>query len=475
MNPDGFDIHRALAAAGRPRQLQSWRLMQRGNWLEWEPAAASVGVIAGGSPVIAEMPTDRPVIAAQEQRAGALWQSLGLDPADGGAGALPLGEHGWRLRTEFEDLLITPMERPAWAQTLGRDQDGLFVGVAAGEGERRAYWCAPLEWLRWPGSPVRPAVDSPWDGHGAFVNADQFKTLRSVGLVPPGGGWSLRRDQYGLRAEIRIKGVAIGLRWIWPGDFQMGSPPGEEGRFDYETQHEVILTRGFWLAETACTQALWEAVMGENPSYAKGPQLLVEQVSWTGIQAFIERLNIWLGGLVDRSARRTQGFRLPTEAEWEYACRAGTTTAYSFGDAFDPKKANNGRATVAVRLLQPNDWGFYEMHGNVWEWCQDWFGDYPAGPVVDPAGDASGERRVVRGGGWDGAARSLRSAYRDPDAPGDRNIRIGFRLALGPESGQTGAGQSAGGGTGLPAQGVSGSERKARAVRPRGGKRSTKA
>jgi len=470
VNPDGFDIHRALAAAGRPRQPQSWRLMQRGDWLEWEPAAAPAGAIVSGSPVIAQLPTGQPVIKAQEQRAGAPWMSLGLDPAAGGPGALPLGEHGWRLSTDFEDLLITPMARPAWAQTLGRDQDGLFVGFAAGEGERRAYWCAPLEWLRWPGSPVRPTVDSPWDGHGAFIDAGQFKALRSVGLAPPGAGWTLRRDRYGLRAEISIKGVTIGLRWIWPGDFQMGSPPGEEGRFDVETQHEVILTRGFWLAETACTQALWEAVMDKNPSYAKGPQLPVEQVSWEDIQVFIGRLNTWLSGLIERSAQRAQGFRLPTEAEWEYACRAGTTTAYSFNDVFDSNLANNGSQTVVVRSLPPNPWGLYEMHGNVDEWCQDWFGAYPAGPVVDPAGADSGERRVLRGGSWIYEAQHLRSAFRDLLVPGLRSRNFGFRLALGPEPGQAGNGQPAGCGAGLPAQGASGSERKARAVRPRGDK-----
>jgi formylglycine-generating enzyme required for sulfatase activity len=429
--------------------------------------------------VIAQLPTGQPVIMVQEQRAGAPWMSLGLDPADGGAGALPLGEHGWRLRTDFEELLITPMPRPAWAQTLGRDQDGLFVGLAAGEGERRAYWCAPLEWLRWPGSPVDPAVDSPWDGHGAFVDADQFKALWSVGLTPANAAWT--SDQYGLRAEISIQGVAIGLRWIWPGVFQMGSPPSEKGRSDEETQHEVILTRGFWLAETACTQALWEAVMGENPSFAKGPQLPVEQVSWEDIQVFIECLNAGLGvsgdpaqsDVGDWSAHQTQGFRLPTEAEWEYACRAGTTTAYSFGDDFDSKLANNGAGTVAVRSLPPSPWGLYEMHGNVWEWCQDGFGDYPAGPVVDPEGAASGGRRVLRGGSWFNIARGLRSAYRLRGDPGDRYRDFGFRLALGPEPGQAGAGQPARSGVGLPAQGASGSERKARAVRPRGGKGST--
>jgi formylglycine-generating enzyme required for sulfatase activity len=240
----------------------------------------------------------------------------------------------------------------------------------------------------------------------------------------------------------------------------MGSPETEQGRDDDETRHQVILTRGFWLAETSCTQALWQAVMGENPSYFKGPQRPVEQVSWEDVQSFIERLNIEQA----RSAQRTLRFRLPTEAEWEYACRAGTTMAYSFGDEFDPKRANNGGETVAVRSLPPNPWGLYEMHGNIWEWCQDWFGDYPSDPVVDSQGPDTGERRVLRGGSWIHEAQDLRSASRRRLVPGIRYRSFGFRLALGPEPRQAMSG------AGLPAPGASGSERKARAVRSRGGR-----
>ena len=143
-------------------------------------------------------------------------------------------------------------------------------------------------------------------------------------------------------------------------------------------------------------------------------------------------------------------------------------TAYSFGDDFDPKLANNGSETVAVRSLPPNPWGFYEMHGNVYEWCQDWFGDYPTGAVVDPEGAASGGWRVLRGGSWLYGALYLRSAYRLHDGPGDRR-NFGFRLALGPEPGQAGEGRQAGRERGRTARaGSEQSERKARAVRPRG-------
>ncbi len=275
----------------------------------------------------------------------------------------------------------------------------------------------------------------------------------------------------------------------------MGSPESEHARSDDERQHPVLLTRGFWLAETACTQALWTAVMGGNPSNFKGERRPVDNVSWDDVQGFIERLNAELAAFAgrasvrsegvavegDRSARRT--LRLPTEAEWEYACRAGTAGPFSFGDDITPEQANydgnfpyrgSGKGlyrqeTVDVASLPPNPWGLYEMHGNVWEWCRDWYGDYPSGLVTDPVGPDSGVRRVLRGGGWLDGAQLLRSAYRHRGAPGSRLDGPGFRLALGPEPSQAGAGQPAGSGAGLPAQGASGSERKARAVRPRGG------
>jgi len=551
--PSGYHLGRALAAAGRPEHPQDWRLVQRGEALEFEPVPQVQASLTCGSPVVDRLRVRRPLVQVHANRPGAPELSL---PVEAGA-ALPPGESGWRMQTDLEALVIAPVDRPVWAHTLGRDGDGLFVGFNDGQGERRAYWCPPLEWLRWPGSPVdldlrsghkktggrgfsrstsspggpgpakastsgarRPrAGRSDHDGlslsgRGTFVDAEQFKALRSFGLVPAGAGWTLTRDRFGLRLEIAIKGVAIGLRWVWPGGFQMGSPQSEKGRYDDESRHEVILTRGFWLAETACTQALWQAVMGENPSNHKGPELPVEQVSWEDAQRFIERLNAELAasleGAITRASAQSAGassvssagivglkpdlqpdrqpevrpdvqpdrqpapgctlqFRLPTEAQWEYACRAGTTTAYSFGDDFDSKLANDGGKTVAVGSLPPNPWGFHEMHGNVYEWCEDWFGDYPAGPVVDPLGAASGVRRVLRGGCWFCGALSLRSACRSLVDPGFRYQHGGFRLALGPELRPAGEGRLEGSGAGLPAQGASGSERKARAVRPRGG------
>ena len=226
------------------------------------------------------------------------------------------------------------------------------------------------------------------------------------------------------------------MRWIAPGEFLMGSPESEPERLDNETQHLVILSRGFWLAETTCTQALWQAVMGNNPSGFQGPDRPVEQVSWDDVQRFLSRLN---------AAMPDGGLRLPTGAEWEYACRAGTSTAFWFGDQITPEQVNYDgnypyaggqkgmyrERTVSVYALPCNSWGLYQMHGNVLEWCQDWYEPYPIETVVDPGGPAGGADRVLRGGGWFLVGRLARSAQRNAHDPRHRDANIGFRLARG--------------------------------------------
>ena len=232
--------------------------------------------------------------------------------------------------------------------------------------------------------------------------------------------------------------------YVAPGSFTMGSPESEDGHEDDETQHRVTLTKGYWLGKYEVTQRQWESVMEENPSCFKGPDRPVENVSLEDCQRFIAK--------VDAEARRQFGgeARLPTEAEWEYACRAGTTTAYSWGNALNGDKANcdgnypcgttvKGRyreETADVGSYSPNDWGFYDMHGNVREWCSDWHGSY-GGDATDPTGAASGDYRVLRGGGWINYARNCRSASRDGSWPGDRDNNFGFRLACsaGPRGG----------------------------------------
>ncbi len=250
--------------------------------------------------------------------------------------------------------------------------------------------------------------------------------------------WAARsgQDDYGTWVEIEVKGVRARLRWIPPGSFMMGSPANEPERRENELQHRVTLTQGFWLGEAAVTQALWQAVMGTNPSHFKGADLPVETVSWDDAVDFLGQLNQGLPGLV---------LRLPTEAEWEYACRAGTETPFSFGRQihsgqvnFDGSVPYNGGAqsefrgcTVPVKSLPANAWGLHEMHGNVWEWCHDLMGSYSGGAVIDPQGPKAGALRVLRGGSWGNFGRFARAAYRYADVPGGRVQSIGVRLARG--------------------------------------------
>ncbi|PPC89428.1 MAG: sulfatase-modifying factor protein [Methylobacter sp.] len=252
-------------------------------------------------------------------------------------------------------------------------------------------------------------------------------------LWPGPFGW----DEFGLYADLAIKKVNQRFRWIEPGTFLMGSPESEPEHDKDEIQHGVTLTQGYWLADTACSQALWQAVMGKNPAvFQEDPSNPVEHVSWNDTQAFIGELNKLFPGLQAC---------LPTEAQWEYACRAGTTTPFSFGDNITPEKVNyngeypyadgekglNREKTVPVKSLPPNAWGFYEMHGNVWEWCRDWYGEYPTEAVLDPMGPSEGVSRVLRGGSWFSLGRHARSARRIHLEPDLRSGIIGFRLALG--------------------------------------------
>ena len=215
--------------------------------------------------------------------------------------------------------------------------------------------------------------------------------------------------------------VTMKMVLIPAGKFLMG-----EG----EDRHEVTLSKPFYMGITEVTQAQYEAVMGTNPSYFKGATNPVETVFWNDAAEFCKKL----------SEKTRQTFRLPTEAEWEYACRAGTQTAFSFGD--DPSalgdyawhnwhKGNSELMTHPVGQKKPNAWGLYDMHGNVWEWCADWIGEYPKGPVTDPSGPATGSgARVLRGGAWssDDPGR-FRCAFRLNYDPSLRLNRDGFRCA----------------------------------------------
>jgi formylglycine-generating enzyme required for sulfatase activity len=235
-------------------------------------------------------------------------------------------------------------------------------------------------------------------------------------------------DEHGRWAEAEVAGVTFRFRYCPAGTFQMGSPASEEGRSNDEgPQHEVQLTKGFWLGATPVTQRQWEAVTGENPSEFKGPDRPVEQVSWEDCAAFLGKVNARCPGL---------DLRLPTEAEWEYACRAGTTGPTYLGsndaatlDGLGWYDGNSGDETHPVGQKAPNAWGLYDTLGNVREWCADWKADYPSGRQVDPKGPGSGTGRVIRGGRWYLGASSLRAAYRNRSSPGNCDSDIGFRVA----------------------------------------------
>ncbi|WP_372368093.1 formylglycine-generating enzyme family protein [Candidatus Uabimicrobium sp. HlEnr_7] len=231
------------------------------------------------------------------------------------------------------------------------------------------------------------------------------------------------RDEYGLWMAFTYKNVRQVMRWIKPGTFMMGSPETEENRSEDEVQHQVTISKGFWLAETACTQELWKAVMENNPSKFKGDKNPVEKVSWNDCNVFINKLN--------KEVLKLK-LCLPTEAQWEYACRAGTTTAFSFGESVTTNQVNYYReSTVEVKSFQCNNWGLYDMHGNVLEWCRDWYDKYDVSITTDPVRTISRKVRVARGGNFRyDSSRLVRSAYRDRFLPDIGIESIGFRFCL---------------------------------------------
>ena len=276
-------------------------------------------------------------------------------------------------------------------------------------------------------------------------------------VARPAWASSAGRDKSGKWADFALGDVRQRLRWIEPGSFQMGSPPDEPGRYDDEgPRHEVTLGKGYWLFDTPVTQALWTAAMGDNPSYFKHPKRPVEHVSWDDAQKFLQKLNAAVPGLDSV---------LPTEAQWEYACRAGTKTATYAGpiqilgecnapvldgiawyggnsgvgfeldngvdsSSWPGKQYSHSRAgTRPVGQKLPSDWGLYDMLGNVWEWCGDDMRKYTANAVADPTGPSDRASRALRGGSWRNLARNVRAANRHALDRGDRDLFIGFRCA----------------------------------------------
>ena len=351
----------------------------------------------------------------------------------------------WEVRLQGVELRLRPWQ-PA---TVTASPRGLAVGaplawlrvrrprlnllLEAANGEATACLFLPRQEpeIRWPIGSARRLV----------LSSDCGEVTLEARPKPD---WASRfgQDQAGLFAEFELDGARFRLRWIPPGSFLMGSPESEAGRIADETLHRVTISRGFWLADTPCTQAQWQAVMGENPSHFKepyDPKRPVESVDWEQCRQFCARLAERIRGL---------DFRLPTEAEWEYACRAGTTSAFNDGSnctmpaGQDPALArlgwydqNSQDQTHPVAEKRANAWGLHDMHGNVWEWCADHVeitgrlgtDTYVAG-IVDPV-NQQGAGRIVRGGSVWGESRYCRSASRGAGGPAARDWYRGFRLA----------------------------------------------
>jgi formylglycine-generating enzyme required for sulfatase activity len=281
-------------------------------------------------------------------------------------------------------------------------------------------------------------------GGSFYINGESLRSASRHVINP-----DTRNFHIGFRVGFQFTGkhtadlnasVQLQMLWVEPGTFTMGSPTSEAGRSTNETEHNVTLTKGFYLGKYEVTQAQYEAVMTGNtnslsatPSqWPNNPNRPVEKVSWADAQIFLTRLN------AQQSANIPAGWAyvLPTESQWEYACRAGTTTAYSWGNDINATRANYNVSGLSqtrdVGYYAANPWGFFDMNGNVWEWTADWYqAAYPTGnPVVDPTGPASGSYRVYRGGAWSHVGANLRSAKRGSYTPSTRSNDIGLRVGF---------------------------------------------
>ena len=332
-------------------------------------------------------------------------------------------------------LSVTPLSRNVNATA------GTTTFAIANTGTGSMTWSTTVTngtWLRVSGT-TSSTITVAYDANTDVVNS-RTGTIRITATGATGSPIDVTVVQEAADNGSHPAGTVrtfAGIEFVWcpPGVFKMGSPSSEVGRSSTEDpQHTVILTRGFWMSKYECTQQQWTDIMGSNPSmfqgtaYGETDNFPVEEVSWTNVQTYISKLNTAYPGL---------NFRLPTEAEWEYACRAGKTTRFYWGD--DPNYTyislfawiadNSFDRTHACGGKAPNNWNLYDMSGNVQEWVQDWFGTYSAGSITNPTGSLTGTTRVMRGGCWYYDDDSCRSAKRRNLSYAMRNNYTGFRLA----------------------------------------------
>jgi formylglycine-generating enzyme required for sulfatase activity len=336
-----------------------------------------------------------------------------------------------RIRVESGRAVSLYVDLSEAAPSQGR----LFVETTPGDALVRILNISPAFYQGMELDPGRYHVE---------VSSDGYETEKRWVSLSAGEDEAISMRLTAVRvAQPEVGGKkrnSLGMEFVYvsPGSFMMGSPSGESDRDGDEKQHRVTLTRGYYMQTTEVTQGQWRKVMGSKPWSGKkyiqeNANNAAAYISWNDCQAFIRKLNQMEGA---------NKYRLPTEAEWEYACRAGSSTRFCFGDsdgqlgnyAWYRKNARDvgDKYAHAVGTKRPNAWGLYDMHGNVREWCQDWSGNYPSGSVTDPTGPSSGSSRVYRGGSWNGLARNCRSAHRYRYVPGYRYYDLGFRLAFSP-------------------------------------------
>lgn len=313
----------------------------------------------------------------------------------------------------------------------------LFLLFCAGC--REASETNPQRGINSPGD-VETAIDTPSPvagiPSGQSVSGDEPAAFETIALAG-NSTYQSPPIPVGTSAGETQELTALKIKFCWcpAGQFLMGSRDDAPGHQLNETQFEVTLSKGFWLQQTELTQEQYETLMGVNPSNFKGKTNPVESVDWNDAREFCRRLS-------ELPPEKASGnhYRLPTEAEWEYGCRAGSTTSFCFGDDESELEEyawfnkNSARTTHPVATRQPNAWGLHDMHGNVMEWCSDFFGNYPTGTATDPKGPDSSDKRSLRGGGWFFVPLYARSAHRDAFVPTARYVGLGFRLVAEPTS-----------------------------------------
>ncbi len=328
--------------------------------------------------------------------------------------------------------------------TLVGDRVERIIVVNAGSG----YPAEVIVWIELPPEDLRLEME-PFQKIRILGPVGVWNRLEWSPRLGSDASWQLVEEflmtTNGVVVALEVSGVATrfyrateaqppvgpaGFVWIASGVFEMGSPPDEADRDSDEVQHRVRITSGFWMSDHETTQAEFEAVMERNPSYFEGSNHPVETVTWADATEYCQRLTAKESGTGKFGVG--WGYRLPTEAEWEYAYRAGTTSAIpGEADAIAWTSSNSDNQTHEVRTKQANPWGLYDMGGNVWEWCSDWYDEYPIVEAMNPGGALEGSWRVVRGGSWFFDEADCRAAYRRCFVPGFRFYALGFRPVLG--------------------------------------------